>query len=66
MEELFVEQSQNLYWVNYEISTDDEWEKLLAALPLSEFEQRFFTDKKAFPRVEVVTGDRLVSAYSDF
>lgn len=54
LEELFAEQSQNLYWVNYEISTDDEWGELLAALPLSEFEQRFFIDKKAFPRVEVV------------
>lgn len=51
---LFEDHSQTVYWVQYEAASEEEWQKLVEALPLSESEKLFFNDRKAFPRVEVV------------
>ncbi len=54
LNKLFEEHSQNVYWVNYEVATEEEWRDLVETLPISESEKLFFNDRKAFPRVEVI------------
>lgn len=56
---LFEDHSQTVYWVQYEVASEEEWHELAEVLPLSESEKLFFNDRKAFPRVEVVASTGL-------
>ena len=51
---LFEDTTQTVYWVQYEVVTEEEWRYLVENLPLTDAEKLFFNDRKAFPRVEVV------------
>lgn len=51
---LFEDTTQTVYWVQYEVATEEEWQYLVENLPLTDAEKLFFNDRKAFPRVEVV------------
>lgn len=51
---IIAKKPEDLYWFNYELLDEFDWQRLLDALPLTDNEKNFFHDRKAFPRVEVV------------
>ncbi len=52
--ETIKQNKQDLFWFDYSEIVPSEWENLVDSLQLNNLEKLFLTDKKAFPKVEII------------